>query len=174
MITSIAIFGATEKYAPVIAESLAADCFNQILLLSDQKKELLALHDRILKNNLSANLEIIDCASEASWQADIIILAVCSDIQKLISERIVGFVTRKILIAFVDSEDDLVNLSKSNVLQDLLPHTHVISVYLTEDQEFGKSFYLSGLDVDALEETSSLLIAAGFNSKTYNTSNTLI
>jgi hypothetical protein len=173
MIRSIAIFGATEKYASALAENLAADCSNQILLLSDQKPALLELRDRILKANPLADVEITDCTSEASWQADIIILAVCSDLQKLISGSIIGFVTQKTLIAFVDSKYNACTNAKSNALQELLPHTHVVSVYLTEDQAYGKTFYAFGLDETALAETSSLLISAGFHSEKSIKSNTL-
>lgn len=174
MIKSIAIFGATDKYASAIAESLAMDSNNQIVLLSDQKNQLLELRNRILANNPTADIELSDCASEASWQADIIILAVCSDLQRLITGSIIGFVTQKTLIAFVDSREDVLNCAISNALQELLPHTHVVSVYLAENQENGKTFYASGLDDYALEETSSLLNSVGFNSELPNKSNTLI
>lgn len=162
MIRTIAIIGATEKDASALAEGLATSC-NRLILLADHKNELLTLRDQILLNNPSADIEINDCTTDASWQADIIVLAVCSDLQKLISDNIAGFVTQKTLIAFVDSLDDVLNKSQSNALKELFPHTHVVSVYLTETQEQGKLFYASGLNEHALEEAQSLLISAGYN-----------
>lgn len=164
MIKTIAILGATEKYASALAEGLASDC-NRLLLLSDQHAELLALRENILQKNPSVSIEITDCASDASWQADIIVLALCSDLQRLMSGSIVGFVTQKTLIAFVESQEDFLNKAKSNALQELLPHTHVVSVFLTEGPEQVKLFYSSGINEDALEEAKSLLISAGFNTE---------
>ena len=164
MIKSIAIFGATDKYASVLAERLVADC-NRLILLADQEKELLALRDKILLDNPYASIETTDCASDASWQADIIVLAVCNDLQRLISGSIIDFVTQKTLIAFVESQEDVLNKAKSNALQELLPHTHVVSVFLTEGPEQVKLFYSSGINEDALEEAKSLLISAGFNTE---------
>jgi hypothetical protein len=172
MIKTIAILGATEKYASALAEGLASDC-NRLLLFSDQQTELLVLRDNILQKNPSQSIEITDCASDASWQADTVVLAVCSDLQRLISGSIVDFVTQKTIIAFVSSKDDVNNLSTSNILQQLMPHTHVVSVYLTEDQEHGKLFYASAIDELALEEAQNLLISAGFKSELSIKSNTI-
>lgn len=164
MIKTIAIIGATEKNASALAEGLATNC-NRLLLLADQKNELSALRDHILMKNPSADIEISECSTDASWQADIIVLAVCSDLQRLISGNISGVVTQKTLIAFVESQEDVLNKAKSNALQELLPHTHVVSVFLTEDQDQEKLFYASALNEDALEEAKSLLISAGFNTE---------
>ncbi|WP_291402572.1 hypothetical protein [Daejeonella sp.] len=172
MIKTIAILGATEKYASALAEGLASDC-NRLLLFSDQQAELLALRENILQKNPNVSIEITDCASEASWQADIVVLAVCIDLQRLMSGSIADFVTQKTLLAFVSSKDDVSNLFTSNVLQQLLPHTHVVPVYLTEDQRHGKLFYASAINEAALEEAESLLISAGFFPELLNKSNSI-
>lgn len=161
MIKTIAIIGATEKNASALAEGLATNC-NRLLLLGDQKNELLALREQILIKKPIADIEITDCTTDASWQADIIVLAICSDLQRLVSSNIAGFVTQKTLIAFVESQEDVLHESKSNALQELLPHTHVVSVFLKEDQGHGILFYASGLNEEALEEANTLLISAGF------------
>lgn len=163
MIKSIAIFGATDKHASAIAESLAMDATFQLILVADQQNELIALKDKILSINPLADIELTNCASDASWQADIIILALCSDLQKLISGTIGGFVTQKTLLAFVNSENDVFDLSTANALQELLPNTHIVSIYFEDNPLMEKSFYASGFNQAALEEAIDLLASAGYN-----------
>jgi len=74
MIKSIAIFGATDKYASALAESVVLNN-TRLLLFSDENQEISDLRDQILFKMPSADIELFDCSKEASWQADTIILA---------------------------------------------------------------------------------------------------
>jgi len=161
MIKSIAIFGATEKYASVLAESLASSNY-RLLLLSEEMQTLSDLRDQILIKTPSADIELLDCSTEASWQADSVILALSYELQELIAAGIEDFVTQKTVIAYVDSVQEALNLIPSKGLQYLLPNAHVISLYITNDQEQNKVFYAGGLDEEALNETMTFLMLAGF------------
>ncbi|SDM65345.1 Predicted dinucleotide-binding enzyme [Daejeonella rubra] len=161
MIKSIAIFGATEKHASVLAESLASNNY-RLLLLSEVKQALTDLRDQILIKTPSADIELLDCSTEASWQADSIILALSYELQEMIAAWIGDFVTQKTVIAYVDSAQEALNALPSTGLQNLLPNAHIISLYLTNDQEKQKVFYVGGLDEEALNETMTLLMLSGF------------
>lgn len=163
MIKSVAIFGAKNQHASAIAEVLALDASFQIILVANNQKELIGLRDKIVTINPSVDIELSDCASDASWRADIIILALCSDLQKLISGSIEGFVTQKTIIVFVKSEKDVFDSSRVNELQILLPNTHIVSVYFEDNLASEKTYYASGSNSEALEEAIDLLQSAGFN-----------
>jgi predicted dinucleotide-binding enzyme len=161
MIKSIAIFGATDKYASALAESVVSDNI-RLLLFSDENQEISDLRNQILSKSPSADIELVFCSAEASWQADIIILALSQDQQKMIAAGIQDFVTQKILIAYVDSAQEALNKTKSGGLKDLLPNAHVISIHMAYDQHQQIIFNAGGSNQEALNEAKSLLILAGF------------
>ena len=161
MIKSIAIFGATDKFASVLAESVVSDN-NRLLLFSDENQEISDLRNEILLKSPSADIELVFCSAEASWQADMIILALSQDQQKLIAGGIENFVTQKTLIAYVDSAQEALNGTLPGSLQDLLPNAHVISIHMAYDQDQQIIFNAGGSNAEALDEAKSLLILAGF------------
>jgi hypothetical protein len=165
MIKSIAIFGATDKYASALAESVVSNN-NRLLLFSDGNQEISDLRDQILLKIPSADIELLFCSAEASWQADIIILALSHDQQKMIAGGIEDFVTQKTLIAYADSPQEALNEAPSGDLQDLLPNAHVISLHMECDQDQQIIFNSGGTNAEALDEAKSLLILAGFMSGT--------
>jgi hypothetical protein len=161
MIKSIAIFGATDKFASLLAESVVSNN-NRLLLFSDENQEISDLRNQILSKIPSADIELVFCSAEASWQADIIILALSQDQQKIIARGIGDFVTLKTLITYVDSDQQALNGTLSGGLQELLPNAHVISLHIACDQDQQIIFNAGGSDAEALDEAKSLLILAGF------------
>jgi hypothetical protein len=161
MIKSIAIFGATDKFASVLAESVVSNN-NRLLLFSDENQKIADLRNQILLKIPSADIELVFCSAEVSWQADMIIFALSQDQQQMIAGGIEDFVTQKTLIAYVDSDQDAINGTPTGDLQDLLPNAHVISLHMAYDQDQQIIFNADGSNEEALNEAKSLLILAGF------------
>lgn len=175
---TIAIIGATGNMGSAISKSLAKGNY-RLLLKANKKENLNKLAEEIKQNNSSADVETIDCAAEASWEADIIILAVPFEAEKEIAGKIKKVANQKIVISIANplnkTYDGLVTApgtSAAEELQKLLPNSRVIKAFNTT---FAADFstpvingtqvdaFIAGNDEDALERVKELVSTAGFN-----------
>lgn len=161
-----------------ISKSLAKGNF-RLLLKANKKDELEKLAEEIKQHNSSADVEAIACPTEASWEADIIILAVPFGAEKEIAEKIKDVASQKIVISIANPLNDTYNglvtapgSSAAEELQKLLPNSKVIKAFNTT---FAADFstpvidgkqvdaFIAGNDDEALETVKELVSAAGFN-----------
>ncbi|HTM91478.1 MAG TPA: NAD(P)-binding domain-containing protein [Flavisolibacter sp.] len=175
---TIAIIGATGNMGSAISKSLAKGNY-RLLLKSGKQEELKKLVKEIKDKNSSADLETMPCSAEASWEADIIILAVPFEAEKEIAEKIKEVANQKIVISIANplnaTYDGLVtapDTSAAEELQNLLPNSKVIKAFNTT---FASDFstpvidgkqvdaFIAGSDEDALETVKELVSTAGFN-----------
>ena len=127
----------------------------------------------------TSDIEAIACPTEASWEADIIILAVPFEAEKEIAAKIKEVANQKIVISIAnplnETYDGLVtppDSSAAEELQKLLPHSKVIKAFNTT---FAADFstpvidgkqvdaFIAGNDEEALETVKELVGTAGFN-----------
>src|SRR6476660_9561316 len=128
---TIAIIGATGNMGSAIAKRLAKGNYKLLLF---GKREL-ALHDleiSIISKHPFAEIEPITCSYTASWEADIIIMAVPYGAEKEIAARIREVANQKIVISISnplnENFDGLVTAPETSAaeeLQKLLPHSKV-------------------------------------------------
>lgn len=175
---TIAIIGATGNMGSAIAKSLSKGNY-RLLLKSDNQDKLNKLVDEIKTKNNNADLEAIVCPTEASWEADIIILAVPYQAEKEIAEKIKEVANQKIVISIAnplnETYDGLVtapDTSAAEQLQQLLPHSKVVKAFNTT---FAADFsspvidgkqvdaFIAGNDEEALQTVKELVSTAGFN-----------
>jgi 8-hydroxy-5-deazaflavin:NADPH oxidoreductase len=175
---TIAIIGATGNMGSSISKSLAKGNY-RLLLKANKEEELNKLVKEIKGENTSADVEAIPCPTEASWEADIIILAVPFEAEKEIAEKIKQVANQKIVISIAnplnETYDGLAtppNTSAAEELQKLLPNSKVIKAFNTT---FAADFsipvingkqvdaFIAGNEEDALETVKELVITAGFN-----------
>lgn len=175
---AIAIIGATGNMGAAIARSLAKGNY-RLLLKANDKHALDTLSDDIKKDHPSADLEAITCSAEASWEADIIILAVPFQAEKEIAEKIREVANQKIVISIAnplnETFDGLVtspSTSAAEELQKLLPNAKVVKAFNTT---FAADFttpvidgkqsdaFIAGNDEDAMQTVKELVSVAGFN-----------
>jgi NADPH-dependent F420 reductase len=173
---TIAIIGATGNMGSAIARSLAKES-NRLLLFSKSLEKSQALAEELNKD--TSVVEPIDCSYNASWEADIIILAVPYEAEKALAEKIKQVANQKIVISIsnpVNSEfNGLVTdpaTSAAEELQKLLPNSKVIKTFNTT---FAADFanpvidgkqvdaFIAGNDKEALETVTELVKTAGFN-----------
>ncbi|QHT71717.1 NAD(P)-binding domain-containing protein [Rhodocytophaga rosea] len=176
--TTIAIIGATGSMGSAISKSLSNGNFNLLLCASDQTK-LQSLLGEIKTSNPSAQAEAMDCFKEASWEADIIILAVPYQAEKEVAGKILEVANQKIVISIANplnvTYDGLVtspDTSAAEELQKLLPNSTIVKAFNTT---FAADFaqpvidgkqvdaFVAGDDAEAVDTVAELVTTAGLN-----------
>jgi NADPH-dependent F420 reductase len=175
---TIAIIGASGNMGSAIAKSLSTSPY-RLLLFGKEVGKLRSLVKEIKATNSSADAEVIGCAADASWEADIIIAAVPFAAEKEIADKIRQVATGKIVISISNPLNEtysgLVTASDTSAaeeLQKLLPHSKIIKAFNTTfagdfSQPIidGKTIdaFIAGNDDEALETVSDVVKSAGFN-----------
>src|SRR5688572_31450803 len=175
---TIAVIGATGNMGSAISKSLSKGNYRLLLKGSEQKK-LDMLVKEIKNKNADADVEAAVCPTEASWEADIIILAVPFDAEKEIATQIREVANQKIVISIANPLNETYNglvtapdTSAAEELQKLLPNSKIIKAFNTTfSADFstpvidGKQVdaFIAGNDEEALETVNEIVRTAGFN-----------
>ncbi|MBD0289324.1 MAG: SDR family NAD(P)-dependent oxidoreductase, partial [Flavisolibacter sp.] len=129
---TIAVIGASGNMGSAISKSLAKGPY-RLLLCAGNEDKLQALAQEIKGNNPAADVDTLDCTVNASWEADIIILAVPYQAEKEVAEKIREVANQKIVISIAnplnETYDGLVtapDTSAAEELQKLLPNSKVV------------------------------------------------
>jgi 8-hydroxy-5-deazaflavin:NADPH oxidoreductase len=175
---TIAIIGATGNMGSAISKSLSKGNY-RLLLKSDDQDKLNKLAEQIRSTNSNADVEAILCSAEASWEADIIVLAVPYHAEKEIAEKIKDVANQKVVISIAnplnETYDGLAtapDTSAAEELQKLLPGSKVIKAFNTT---FAADFsspvidgkqvdaFIAGNDEEALDTVRDMISTVGFN-----------
>ncbi|RYY45483.1 MAG: NADP oxidoreductase [Chitinophagaceae bacterium] len=175
---TIAIIGATGNMGSALSRSLAKGNYRLLLKANNSN----ALNDLVLgiKNEHStADVEAAECATDAGWEADIIILAVPFAAEAAIAEKIKEVANQKIVVSIsnplnerFDGLSTAPGTSSAEILQAQLPNSKVVKAFNTS---FAANFsasvfngiktdaFIAGDDEDALKIVSELVETVGFN-----------
>lgn len=178
MSTTIAVIGATGNMGSAISKSLSKGNYHLLLNAKDEAKLGAVLGD-IKKANSAANVKIFDYSANASWEADVIILALPYGAEKEVAQRIKAIASNKIVISISNPLNETYSglvtspdTSAAEELQKLLPDSKVIKAFNTT---FAADFsspviagkqvdaFIAGNDGQALQTVSELVSTAGFN-----------
>lgn len=175
---TIAIIGASGNMGSAISKSLSKGNY-RLLLCANEQDKVQAVVEEIKSNNPSANLEAIDCSAEASWEADIIIVAVPFTAEKEVAQKIKEVANQKIVISISNPLNSTYNglvtasdTSAAEELQKLLPNAKVVKAFNTtfaadfsspviDDKQVDA--FIAGNDESALQAAAELVSTAGFN-----------
>ena len=149
---TIAIIGATEESGAAIANKFAGGSY-RLLLIANEINQLSQIARNIKRNNLNAEVEMVDCAKEGCWEADIIVIAISFHELKKVIEKISEVATQKIVV-FISNEYDE---SDATELQHLLPHSRIVTALF--DSHSGETFIESN-DEEASETISEIMNTA--------------
>src|SRR5678816_3528787 len=124
----VAVIGASESMGSAIAKSISKGNY-RVLLQSVNFEKVQCIADEIRMDNASSDVDAVPSAMEASWEADIIILAipyaaeqnVAQDISKVVNQKIVISVSSPVNDAHTASVT-LPYSSAAEELQTRLPH----------------------------------------------------
>ena len=169
MRSTIAIIG-LEKTGYELAIRLVNGPFRLLLVDQDSSKAL-ALAEHIWQTIPTADVEAIDCQVDASWEADIIVLAVSESVKKKLVNQIRDVATCKIVISLLsnDSQNEYVTIKSSQHLHQWLPNSKVVSVWSpigvaqSVSDEKGADACLLSTHQEALATVSTLMQVAGLN-----------
>jgi predicted dinucleotide-binding enzyme len=174
---TIAIIGATESTGSAISKSLSKSS-RRLLLMGKDGEALDALKTGLIAAGANAEIELNNCAKEACWEADVIVIATTDELDKEVIDRIKDVAIGKVVIsisspftrtykAYAGSSET----SDAEELQKLLPYSKVVKTFNTV---FARDFktstivndsgeiFIAGNNTDALEVVSNLILSAGF------------
>jgi 8-hydroxy-5-deazaflavin:NADPH oxidoreductase len=174
---TIAIIGAGGAMGSSLAKAFAKSGHRVLLAGKDAEKVQRTFAD-IRADTPAADVEVLDCLHEASWEADIIIPAVPYSAQGEVAERIKDVVTGKIVISIVNplnaTYDGLTTAPTTSAAEELavlLPRSKVVKSFNTV---FSAAFtspviggtqidcFVAGDDDNAVAIVSELVQSAGF------------
>lgn len=163
IINTIAILGAVEIPLSFIARRIPQQY--KVLLFDKDPVKLAELYNPLLVNDALKNMEQMNCATNASWEADIVILsaACCSDV--LIIEKIKQVSTGKIIIIIKDEINTPFSSRDYLNLQQLLQHVKLVQVTTNTNPaktDIDNKLTIIGNDNAALKTVDLLFTSAHF------------
>ncbi len=174
---TIAIIGSTGTMGSAIAKSLAKRG-HRLLLFSRSEEHADTLSKDMLALHPASDVEGMSCPVDASWEADIIILAIPYAAEAEVAERIRPYVTQKVVISISnpmnETMDGMVTTPASSAaaeLQHLLPDAHVVKAFNTTfAADFAQPIidgkqvdaFIAGDNAQAVQMVSQLVSDVGF------------
>jgi pyrroline-5-carboxylate reductase len=155
---TIAVIGATSERGKIIVEQLLHVPFRMLLMDEDVEK-LEALQQRFALLNSEADIDIVQCCREASWEADIILIAKEQNSIEETAKKIKEVATTKIVIYLAAD-----NNNQFDYLQRLLPDSKLVQVHLTKQNNDQRSSFTSGIwgtDTQATETVTRIFQSKG-------------
>lgn len=161
---TFAVIGASDNRNFAVLNELAARY--QLLLFDKNEKALSEIHQALLVQNRYASIEKMACPTNASWEADVIILSGFCINDADVVHNIKNVATAKIVI-IMENDDEFTKSINHQVSFDLIfPHSKIIEVInINTDDKAEKEFLLEGHDSYALDTVSNIFEGIGF--KTY-------
>ena len=161
-IKTIAVIGASDKRNFPVLNELSTRY--QLLLFDKNANDVNKIQQSLLAENRYASIEIMPCATDASWEADMIILSgFCINDENIV--RTIKEVATAKIIVIMENDDEFTKSINHQVSFDLLfPHSRIIEVInISTDDQVEKEFLLEGHDSYALDTVSSIFEGIGFN-----------
>lgn len=174
---TIAVIGAAGSMGSAISRNLSKGDYRLLLCANDDEKLRKLASD--IKKDAVAEVVTLDCSVNASWEADIIILAVPYEAEKELAEKIRQVANQKIVVSIANplnsTYDGLLTApgtSAAEELQKLLPNSKVVKAFNTT---FAADFatpviagkqvdaFVAGSDMESVETVASLVKLVGFN-----------
>ena len=176
---TIAVIGNAGKMQTSLLKGLSKGNY-RLLLCLDQPDQVVKLLEDLRAFDPSSDVETIQCAVNASWEADIILSSIGRTGEKEMAASIKEVACQKLLISVaeapVSTPDTDLNFSAiskaAEELLRLLPNSKVVKVVdansatdraQTEIKDNRRNAIVVGEDDEAVNTVSELLSSAGFN-----------
>ena len=153
---TFAVLGVSETNSIFLAKQIAKT--NPVLLFDHDAVVLNTVYSQILSEYPNANAEMMICPTNASWEADVIILSNAAATDGNLIEKIRNVATGKIVLFLENKKNTGENSSEK--LQDLFPFSKVVQSFESADNS-NDSFFLNGNDKEALQTILTLLTSIG-------------
>jgi hypothetical protein len=156
--TTFAVLGVLETKSIFLAKLIAKT--NSVLLFDQNQATLQAVYTEILAENPEANVEMMICPTNASWEADVIVLSDDAINNGTLIEKIKKVVTGKMVLILNDEMEPIQSISTFDKLRQLFPFSRVVqSIESSDDKDdYG---VLKGIDKQALNAVLTLFTPIG-------------
>lgn len=125
---TIAFIGAATETSDDLIRKLASVDYPLVLVAKDDN-QYPALSAQILRELPNADVEVVDCAREGCWEADIIVLITTSKTDEELLEKIKEVANQKVMAFFSGSEESgAFATGDIETCSRLLPNTAVVKV----------------------------------------------
>lgn len=159
---NICIVGATGIQGQIMARRLAGKPGISLLLADPDQEAVEKLYTELSARSGPENLELVSCAREGSWRADVIMVDMASDEVAEWSKHIGEMANQKILVYF--SNPDVLSaveygfhINPILAWQEMFPYSKRVRVYIGQLLSVAE-----GDDEDALLTVKDILQTAGF------------
>ena len=181
---TVAIIGAAGDMGAAVALGLAQTGYRVLLADEIERHALLYVKLHLLACKIrfkapQADVEVVTSGREASWEADIIVLAIPGEAEAGMASRIKDVVTGKVVISLAcpvkgthDSPISVPAHSVAEELAQLLPHSKIVKAFSTifagQPEKPGvagmsANVFLAGDDKEAVFTVMHLAKDAGYN-----------
>ncbi|MBS1738752.1 MAG: hypothetical protein JSS98_19400 [Bacteroidetes bacterium] len=144
----------------MLIERLAASYYPLVLVANDSN-HIETLSKRLFEQTPNADVEVLECAKEGCWEADIIVLNDILSVNDGLIEKIKAVANQKIVVYLIREEEQSPSMIEAvGQLQHRLSNT--IGVQLILDSET-KEFHIAG-NKEATSIIENILNAIGFRS----------
>jgi hypothetical protein len=155
---TFAVLGVSETNSIFLAKQIAKT--NPVLLFDHDAVVVNTVYSQILLEYPNANTEIMICPTNASWEADVIILSNAAAIDVNLIEKIRNVATGKIVLFLENKKNTNTSGNSAEKWQDLFPYSKVVQSFESAD-ESNDSFFLNGNDKQAVKTILTLLTSIG-------------
>ncbi len=145
---TVAIIGATTTVGAVIAKSIAANY--RLLLMDEAQPQLVLLQNEIQAMGKNAEVDVLHCCKNASWEADIIVVANDGKGLEELAGKMEEVSNCKTVLHFTSFQED------TNRLQHLLPHAKVVTIL--SSQPYSDAF-IHGTHKEAMDIAKGVVAA---------------
>jgi ketopantoate reductase len=153
---TFAVLGVSETNSIFLAKQIAKT--NPVLLFDHDAVVLNTVYSQILLEYPNAKAEIMICPTNASWEADVIILSNAAATDGNLIEKIRNVATGKIVLFLENKKNTGENSSEK--LQDLFPFSKVVQSFESADNS-NDSLFLNGNDNEAVKTILTLFTSIG-------------
>ncbi len=160
---TFAVLGVSETNSIFLAKQIAKT--NPVLLFDHDAVVLNTVYSQILSEYPIANAEMMICPTNASWEADVIILSNAAATDGNLIEKIRNVATGKIVL-FLENKKNTINFESTlDKLQHLFPFSKVIQSFESA-VDFNNSLFLNGNDKEAVKTILTLFTSIGLQAST--------
>jgi len=152
---TIAIIGSAGNMEQAIVSALAKGN-NRLLLIGEDNDRLTRLANEIIKTIPAAEIEIMNCAFDGCWEADMIILDVPYAGHKEVAEKIRDVATGKTIISIYNSTEETLSNKNNEGLQKLLPYSKIVHLTVTTNTDETIDALIAGINAETLHTKAPL------------------
>lgn len=157
---TIAVVGPEAGAFPVVVHNLTRLKGLRLLFIPGNSEELTTLIREFGETGDGAGIEVLDCAKNGCWEADVILFIEPYNYESSLMERIRQVSVQKTVAAVFDVDHASTVSAKTEILEKTLPHSFVVRV-ITDPRSRRAS--VDGNNSNAVKTLMDLLEKANFS-----------